>query len=62
MSCCYKGPKRTMTCHGTCKDYADEMAENEKKLLERRKEREAREALLTPALYRMTRDALNKKK
>ena len=62
MSCCYKCPKRTMTCHGTCEDYAKEMEENEKRRNERIKEIQNEEALHSPAFHRRARNFLNDKK
>lgn len=62
MSCCYNCTKRTMVCHSDCKDYADEMEENKKRLEQRRKEREKREAMHTPAFQRRARTFLNNQK
>lgn len=58
-SCCYKCPKRTQNCHGNCPDYAAEVAENKTRLEERRKDRQNREALHTPAFQRRAREFLN---
>lgn len=62
MSCCYKCEKRTMTCHGTCEDYAREMELNEKRRNERIKEVQNGEALHSPALQRRGRAFLNRQK
>jgi hypothetical protein len=51
-----------MVCHSDCKDYADEMEVNKKRLEERRKEREKREAMHTPAFQRRARTFLNNQK
>lgn len=61
-SCCYKCKKRTATCHGTCPDYAEELRENERRLLLAKKDRESREALHTPAFQRRAREFLNNQK
>ena len=60
--CCYKCQKRTQTCHGTCPDYANEMAENKKRLEEAKKDRENIEALHSPAFQRRGREYLNRMK
>lgn len=39
---CYKCPKRKIGCHATCSDYAEGVAENEKRNALIRKEKEAR--------------------
>lgn len=62
MSCCYKCEKRTVTCHGTCEDYAEEMRLNEIKRKERIKDRQKREAMHTPAFQRRAREFLNGQK
>jgi hypothetical protein len=62
MSCCYKCENRTVDCHVSCEKYAAEMEENKKKLEERRKERQNREAMHTPAFQRRAREYLNNHK
>lgn len=62
MSCCYGCLKRTMTCHGTCEDYAKEMEENKEKRKERIKNIEKKEAFHTAAFQRRAREFLNSQK
>ena len=60
--CCYKCPKRTQWCHGSCPDYAAEREDDKNRLEEERKERENRESLHTPAFERRELEALNRMK
>ncbi|MBR3610035.1 MAG: hypothetical protein IKL57_01035 [Oscillospiraceae bacterium] len=60
--CCYKCPKRTQWCHGSCQDYAAEREDNKNRLEEERKERLDKETFRTPAFERREREALNRMK
>ena len=62
MSCCYKCAERTKDCHGNCEKYAAEMALNKKRLEEVKKERDARDAIHTPAFEGRKKKALKGKR
>lgn len=57
-SCCYKCPKRTATCHGTCETYAKERKENAENLENEIAKIKARDAIHTPTYERRKRHTI----